>query len=474
MTDRRRRAILLLPDGVGARNFLLGSFVGLAVTRWNLSILHAIPQDRLATYSATLDAAGLNGGVQWQTLRRDREDPATYFLRVATSYAHMYWADTFSMRRKRSMPPQGSPRARRLQRLGRLTGRLAASLSGVDALDRWHQKAAGRLPAVADYRDLFSRIRPAVLLCSHQRPAPVLAPVLAARALGIPTATCIFSWDNLTSKGRIAAPFDYYLVWSEHMAGELMRYHPGIAPDRVYVVGTPQFDPYADRSLLWPKAAFYAHIGAEPSRPLICYSGGDPGTSPEDPDHVAGLMDMIRAGAVRQWPQVLLRPAPSDPGVRFAGVRGSYRELLFVPPAWVHSRPGDWSGVLPLPEDVTFLANLTAHADLNINVASTMTLDFAIHDKPVVNVAFDVASPPPHGRPLWEVFYQYEHYRPVVELGAARIARSQEDLAAHVNAYLESPALDQEARQKLVKLELGVPPGEGARAILAALDRIAS
>ena len=73
-----------------------------------------------------------------------------------------------------------------------------------------------------------------------------------------------------------------------------------------------------------------------------------------------------------------------------------------------------------MPEDMQFLSNLTHHADLNLNLGSTMTLDFAVHDKPVVNIAFDVADPPPFGRPVWEFFYRFEHYRPVVELGAAR------------------------------------------------------
>ena len=54
---------------------------------------------------------------------------------------------------------------------------------------------------------------------------------------------------------------------------------------------------------------------------------------------------------------------------------------------------------MPTPEDVQFLANLTHHADLNINLGSTMTLDFGLHDKPVVNVAFDVADPPIFGHP---------------------------------------------------------------------------
>ena len=55
------------------------------------------------------------------------------------------------------------------------------------------------------------------------------------------------------------------------------------------------------------------------------------------------------------------------------------------------------------------LANLTQHADLNVNMASTMTLDFALHDRPVVNVAFDAADPPVLGTPVWDLYYQYEH-----------------------------------------------------------------
>src|SRR5690606_24432854 len=143
---------------------------------------------------------------------------------------------------------------------------------------------------------------------------------------------------------------------------------------------------------------------------------------------------------IRGRPQVALRPMPVDDGRRFGPLLREYPELLILKPAWVH-RGSTWEDVMPLPQDVRLLANLVHHSALNTNVASTMTLDFSLKDRPVVNIAFDVASPPPHGRPLWHHYYQYDHYRPVVELGAARIARSPEELAAHVNAYLDDPAL---------------------------------
>ena len=50
------------------------------------------------------------------------------------------------------------------------------------------------------------------------------------------------------------------------------------------------------------------------------------------------------------------------------------------------------------------------------------------------NVAFDVADPPVFGQPVWDYYYSFEHYRPVVALGAARFARTREQLAEHINA----------------------------------------
>ncbi|HYO82127.1 MAG TPA: hypothetical protein VES20_12050 [Bryobacteraceae bacterium] len=94
-----------------------------------------------------------------------------------------------------------------------------------------------------------------------------------------------------------------------------------------------------------------------------------------------------------------------------------------------------------------------------------MTLDFGLHDKPVVNIAFDVTHPPPARVPLWNLFYSWEHYAPVVRFGAARFARSAEQIAEHVNAYLADPSLDRDGRRKLAELQVGVPIGQAGKTI---------
>lgn len=461
------RGLLVVPDGVGVRNFVLGTFLSQMGARMAVDALHPIPDDLLQRIRGEED-----GSVTWHRLRPFAGSRLSMLLRKSLVYAHMYWADTQSMRSICRRPTGGSWRTRAAERVGRRIGRMASSPTGIGVLDALHLRAAERLPEVERCLEFLERSKPSVIVCTSQRSLDVLPLILAGRSLGIPSAAFIFSWDNLTSKGRIAAPFDHYLVWSEHMRQELQRYYPDISSERVHVVGTPQFAPYADRSLRLSRQEFFTRFGADPERPLICYSGGDAGTCPEDPEHVRVLMDLVRSGRIQGRPQVLVRPTPVDDARRYAKVAADFPELILAAPAWVRTSAEDWTRVIPLPADVAFLANLTFHADLNVNVASTMTLDFALRDRPVVNVAFDVSDPPPFGQPLWEHYYRFEHYRPVVDLGAARFARSPAELADHINAYLANPALDRINRRRLVDLEVGVPLGEANGRIVDVLESI--
>lgn len=461
--------LLIVPDGVGVRNFVLGAFLERLAGESRVDVLHGIPRHILPHYSTRAGA----DRVHWHSLAEYRERPLPATLRYSLAYAQMNWIGTQSMRYNATRPIRGSWRTRSMHRAARAVGKIAAFPRAIRALEAAHCQAVERAHGDDGHARLLDGCRPSVVFCSHQRPPVILPVVLAARRRGIPTATFIFSWDNLSSKGRIAAPFDHYLVWSRVMRDELLRYYPDIAADRVHIVGTPQFDPYGDPALRRTRAEFFASIGADPERPLICYSGGDTGNCPHDHEHVRLLLGMIRSGAIERRPQVVLRPSPADDGERYGAVRRDFPELIYRPPAWIHARPGDWAHVFPLPEDVPALVNLAAHADLNVNFGSTMTLDFAQHDKPIVTPAFDVGGKPVFGMPLYDFCLQFEHYRPVAELGAARFARSPAELARHINTYLENPALDREGRRKLVALHLEERAGRAGQRIVEVLRRIA-
>ncbi len=461
-------SLLLVPDGVGVRNFVLGRFLAELSTLGTVHVLHRIPEARLPEYQP-----GYGGKIEWHPFTPYRETPSAFGLRYSLSYAQMHWVGTSSMRyHLERVPASGSWRTRGADRAARLVGRMAASPTGIKVLERLHESAVGSLPAVRTWQNLFERVRPQVLFCSHQRPPVILPPVLAARRCGIPTATFIFSWDNLTSKGRIAAPFDHYLVWSNLMRDELLRYYPDVSAERVHVVGTPQFDPYADTALHWSREDFFARIKADPTRKLICFSGSTIENSPEDQDQVRLLLDFIRSGRVAGQPQVILRPAPVDDGRRFEAVRRAYPELIYAAAGWSNEQAG-WDHAMPPPDDVQFLANLTRHSDLNINFASTMSLDFAVNGKPVINSTFNLASPSVFGISAYDFVMQFDHYRPVESTGACRFARTADQLADFVNLYLAHPETDREGRQRLIDLEVSGPLGSSSGRIVKALQLIA-
>jgi hypothetical protein len=463
------KVALLIPDGVGVRNFLVGTFLPELAQRSKVAVFHIVPDNMLDTFKG-----GLNGSVSWHPIIDFNQPLHVLTLQYTLGWAQMYWANTAGMRRNLGQPLSSNAKMRAFTIATRLAGRLAASPRRMNAVEKLHVAAASRVPEVEYYRRRFQEFRPSVVFCSHQRPSIVVPAVLAARSLNIPTATFIFSWDNITSKGRITAPFDHYLVWSQLMHDELVRYYPHVPKENIHVVGTPQFEPYGSANGLQSREAFLRSIGADPARPLICFSGGDVFSHPEDPEHLRILMQHIQAGRIKRNPQVLLRPGPVDDGTRYKPVLRDYPELIYKQPAWVFTREGDWSRVIPMPDDVNFLANLTHHADLNVNLNSTMTLDFAIHDRPVVNLAFDVAEKPPFGMPVWDYCYGFDHYQPVIQFGAARFARTADQLAEHVNAYLDDPTLDREGRRRFVDLEVGVPVGQSVPHMLTALEKIAA
>ncbi len=465
------RTAAFFPDGVGIRNFVLGDFLPCAAQYGEVFAFHDIPDDHLATYRGKCPS-----NVQWHRCIRYQDDPVVCFWRKSLSFAHLHQYDNMAMSYARKLPIRGNVKARALAHAAKAYGRISASPAGIQKLAKRHDRAAQSLPSVAQYAEKFRSLQPTVMFCSHQRSLEVIPAALAAKAMGIPTATFIFSWDNITSKGRIAAPFDHFMVWSDQMRAELMEYYPEVPADNIHVVGTPQFDPYADDSLIWSRDEFCQRVGADPNRPIVCYSGGEPGTTPEDQAHLRILMELVSSGQIEGNPQVLLRPAPvtrSDERVRYGEVSRDYPELIYCKPEWLQTKAGDWTSVIPSQQDVQFLANLTNHVDLNINVASTMTLDFCIRDKPVVNVGFNATKPIPFGVPLKDYYYQFEHYRPVLEIGASRLANNREELANYVNMYLDDPSVDREQRRKFVEFELDLPVGRSSEKITKVLQQIA-
>src|SRR5438552_2233682 len=144
--------VILLPDGVGIRNFVLGPFLSNLARESRGLILHPIPEANLAEYRGTW-----NGHFQWLPAAPYPESTLAATLRYSLAYAQMYWADTQSMRYGRRARLRGTRNHRLMMRSARLIGRACASTRGIRCLDRLHCREVPRVPQEEHYRKPFGQ-----------------------------------------------------------------------------------------------------------------------------------------------------------------------------------------------------------------------------------------------------------------------------------------------------------------------------
>jgi hypothetical protein len=346
-----------------------------------------------------------------------------------------------------------------------LEARLLARCDGFSRMERRERELLLRdYPHAADYE---RRLRGASLVVSTLPYAHEEAPpAIVARHLEIPVAAWINSWDNLTSKPAYYTGYDHYFVWSERMRGELRRYYPEAAAGTVDVTGVPHFDWYQRAPMRTSREELCAAYGFDPRRPLVLYGTATPHLAPTEHLVVQRLArDLAQAEALGS-PQLLVRLHPGDAGERFQDWPPG-APVAFQFPG--RRGQGKLGGYCPTPQENRELVSTILHADVVVNLASTLTLDGALCDRPVVNVAFDLSPDRSFQGYIDQYYTRYDHYRTVMEAGAVRLARSPEELLGHIGTYLEDPGLEREGRRRLVDLWCGPIDGLSGRRLAAAL-----
>ena len=104
----------------------------------------------------------------------------------------------------------------------------------------------------------------------------------------------------------------------------------------------------------------------------------------------------------------------------------------------------------PLEEDQIFFTNLLRHCELGVNVASTISLELCMLDKPAINIGF---NPPERNIYPYDYtrFYAFDHYKPIVESGAVSVVPSPEELKNTIVKYLENPSWNADKRAALIE-----------------------
>lgn len=266
---------------------------------------------------------------------------------------------------------------------------------------------------------------------------------IAAQQRKIKSCAYIMSWDNPTTKGPFPVRPDRAIVWNEIMKEELVTFHE-LPASHVCVSGPPQFDIYTRTDRYRSREDFFARWKLDPAKKLIVYTTGSAGLFPSEHEVVQLLRNRLVEGALRDQAQLLVRLHPkADPGLfaRFEGVEN----LVIQHPGRRGATDDHWN---PTRDDMLDLGETIFHSDVMVNIASTLTIEAACFNKPVVNFAFDGFETLPYERSCRR-FYDLNHYKKIMETGGVVLARDIDEGMQFIQRYLDQPQLESAGRLRI-------------------------
>ena len=272
--------------------------------------------------------------------------------------------------------------------------------------------------------------------------------VKAARARDIPIIAMAKSWDNLVKDVPLRMAPDRLLVWNKVMQKEA-SVEQLISNERIRITGIPQFDVYESREVKEAsRVEFMKKIGADPDKKLILFAA-EGKWSPGDPDTVKIIKQAIVSKKISEDCHLHCRPHFCFTDF-IKPLQGLAEDgLVSVDDRWnrFSSFPDNWD---PDHEDIMHLALTLRFADLVVTPPSTIVLDAAYFDKPIINVAFDKLKNPSSPFRVHKL-YQTEYFHKVIEYNATAIAKCADELIAQINIQLENPKMKSTERNKLIE-----------------------
>ena len=148
------------------------------------------------------------------------------------------------------------------------------SPGAVKRLERTLMACDRAIPPYLPMLDFLRETAPDVLLVSPlvDAASKQVDWVKASRALGIRTAVCVSSWDNLTNKGLLRIEPDLVVVWNDALKREAQQYHY-IPAEKIVTTGAQLFDRWFARRVTRGRGAFCARVGLPDDRPFLLFTG---------------------------------------------------------------------------------------------------------------------------------------------------------------------------------------------------------
>jgi hypothetical protein len=319
------------------------------------------------------------------------------------------------------------------------------------------------------YADLFATHKPDLVIASTAGWRMDRYLLREATRHNVSTMAAIVGWDNPSSYAIPGAPVDYATCWSQLQKDELI-YGSDWSPDRVHIGGIPSYDGYFRKQWQLPKEEYFKLHGLDPNRKLISYACSFVHFAPNFPN-VEALTRLVSSNSLAEPSQLLVRLHPShfqdkprifaEERERIFALEKQYPNVHVVQPVALGGSLGYYGG-----EDMDEKSSMMAHSDVLVTVYSTMVVETAVHDTPIVAAVIDVPGgwnkPKKFSLSLKKIGNWPTHKR-FRDARAGRVASNEKELCEVINLYLKNPSLDTAERRKFIENEITFTDGTSGK-----------
>jgi len=288
-----------------------------------------------------------------------------------------------------------------------------------------------------------------------------------ARRRGVTTVSMPKTWDTVTRTYFHFVP-DYFLAQNEILVENLVSLQD-FPREKIYLIGFPEFDWYARKDIVRSREEHLTRLGLDPAKPVIFF--GSQGKWFPNDYTIAELIykwiqndELIKPCQMIVRPYVLLLDEKENPFLMFKEKKGVVYDNTHYPSP---DLPDQWDPVVPTIVD---FVNTLTHSDILVVVLSTLALDGACHDKPVINALFN--SLYMDGKDITGTLASTTHYEWIFDTGGTSLAWTPEELKERINAYLENPDI-KKREQKILREKLCYKiDGKSSERMVKAIDTI--
>lgn len=427
------KVLLIIPDGVGIRNYLYSNIITHLKYRVELTFWSTLPKDAFKTVFEIH-----NCKAETKQIKLDVEGFITRLLRESSTFARLKSnskkVNNVTILHNWNYKPKGIKR-KMLNALSQIIGTWASSkYSRILYLER-KAKSFWKRSLIEKHKADLKKLNPQSIFITHQRVSGLMPICIAAKELGIKIVSTIYSWDNIP-KARLAIEADIYTVWSNYMKREMMLFYPEIGSNKIVVTGTPQFEFYLNKDRVISREKFAKKYGLDLNKKWICFSGDDIKTSPYDANYLNDVLEANQFIKDDIRPQIIFRRCPVDFSSRYDKALSTYNDVVSIDPLWHTPKGNDnWGAYFPKYEDINMQVNLAYHCDAVINLGSTMAHDFTMFNKPCFYLNYD-----PVKDNNWSVkyIYNFQHFRSMKELNAVEWLNSKEEIKTKMLSLISS------------------------------------